>query len=488
MTDELLTQLDERLARGRQAGDAAHGGRRPVARAPFAIQPPRTAGRASLIRDRWPVLEIFIATQLLWGALLFIPGAQSYRAVVRALPYVSSLLLLMLYWPKASTGLKSPASVPLLTGVLAVLALNLLHPTTQVAAGIAQCIFQLTIIAPAFWAWKAVHDTPRLTKLLELIFYLNALSAAIGILQVYFPDQFLPPQFSTVGLQLNAAWVESLSYTGADGRVIVRPPGLTDQPGGAAVAGAMAAILGLGLSMLPGTIRKRPILIGGAALGLAALYLTQVRSLVLMCIGAFAVMALIMFRRGRVATAAWVAGGGAALVLGSFLWAASVGGEQVQERFGSLAEKGAVQSFRENRGHFLSYTLGELLDEYPLGAGVGRWGMMYVYFGDPLDLASPPIYVEIQLTGWLLDGGILMWLFYGGALLVGVLSTLRVALHRTRNEVADLAAPVLAVQALIIGMSFAGPVFNTQMALMFWFIVSALHGVAHRQARAGVAR
>jgi len=85
-----------------------------------------------------------------------------------------------------------------------------------------------------------------------------------------------------------------------------------------------------------------------------------------------------------------------------------------------VAQQGAVQSFKENRGQFLSYTLGELFDQYPFGAGVGRWGMMNVYFGDPTDLNSPPIYVEIQLTGWLLDGGAPMWLFYGGALLTGI--------------------------------------------------------------------
>jgi hypothetical protein len=40
----------------------------------------------------------------------------------------------------------------------------------------------------------------------------------------------MPPQFSTLGLQMNGSWVESLTCEGADGRVIIRPPGLTDQP------------------------------------------------------------------------------------------------------------------------------------------------------------------------------------------------------------------------------------------------------------------
>ena len=65
-------------------------------------------------------------------------------------------------------------------------------------------------------------------------------------------------------------------------------------------------------------------------------------------------------------------------------------------------------------------TVGELLSEFPLGAGVGRWGMMNVYFGNPAAFRAAPIYVEIQLTGWLIDGGIPMWLLYGGAVLLGI--------------------------------------------------------------------
>jgi len=297
---------------------------------------------------------------------------------------------------------------------------------------------------------------------------------------VYYPALFMPPQFSTLGLQMNGAWVESLTYEGADGRVIIRPPGLTDQPGGAAIAGAMAAVIGLGMTLVSRDRSRRWFYLLGAMIGLSALYLTQVRSLLLMCIGAFIVLAAVMFRRGRVAAAGWLVAGGGALVLTSFLWATSVGGDSVRERFTGVAQQGAVQSFKENRGQFLSYTLGELFDQYPFGAGVGRWGMMNVYFGDPTDLNSPPIYVEIQLTGWLLDGGAPMWLFYGGALLTGILVVLRLATQRLAPGLADLAAISLALLVFVVGMSFAGPVFNTQVGILFWFLVSATYGAGHQ--------
>ena len=47
------------------------------------------------LREPWGWIELFAAIQLLWGVLLFIPGAQPYRVIVRALPYVTSLAALL---------------------------------------------------------------------------------------------------------------------------------------------------------------------------------------------------------------------------------------------------------------------------------------------------------------------------------------------------------------------------------------------------------
>jgi hypothetical protein len=277
-------------------------------------------------------------------------------------------------------------------------------------------------------------------------------------------------------MQLSNTWVDDLSYEGANGRTIVRPPGLTDQPGAASIAGALSAVLGLGLTLLSHGLANRVLGLGGAGIGLFVLYLTQVRSLLLMCVAAFIVMAALMFRRGRFAAGTWLLAAGAALVLSAFFWAVSVGGERVEQRFTDIAQRGAMETYRENRGHFLSYTVGELLDEYPLGAGVGRWGMMYTYFGDPTNLASPPIYVEIQPTGWLLDGGVPLWACYGGALLVAFAMAWRLASQRFSSALADLATIVLPVLLTITGMALAGPIFNTQVGLLFWFLAAALYG------------
>jgi hypothetical protein len=218
-------------------------------------------------------------------------------------------------------------------------------------------------------------------------------------------------------------------------------------------------------------------ILGAIGIGLDAVYLTQVRSLLLMAVVSAAVLGIVAFRRGRVARASWILATGAALLVASFIWASSVGGASISDRFIGLKDSGALQTYQAERGTFLNYTLTELLDQFPFGAGVGRWGMMNTYFGDANEFGATPIHVEIQLTGWLLDGGWPMWLLYGSAILVSLLAVFRLTASRN-PDVAELAMVVLAVQVFITGMTLAGPVFNTQLGVLFWTLVALLHGVA----------
>ncbi|HEX5634179.1 MAG TPA: hypothetical protein VFX50_13160, partial [Gemmatimonadales bacterium] len=54
-------------------------------------------------RERWGWVEVFLAIQLLWGAALFVPGAQAFRTAVRATPYLVSAAALVYYF-RAPTG------------------------------------------------------------------------------------------------------------------------------------------------------------------------------------------------------------------------------------------------------------------------------------------------------------------------------------------------------------------------------------------------
>jgi hypothetical protein len=449
---------------------AAHGDR-PAA---GSSEPPADIVRPRTIWDHVGWIEAFLAAQFLWGALIILPGAQQYRGYIRALPYLASLGMFALHALHRVPGPLAAGS-SLLVSALLLLVLNLLHPTSQLTAGVAQCVFQLSIAAPLFWAHKAVRSPAVIERLLVLVFLMNALSAGLGVLQVYFPDRFMPSEFNSLGFQLNQYYLDGLTYTGSDGRAIVRPPGLSDQPGAAATAGALSAILGLGLLLR----RRNPAhvigILGAVTVGFAAIYLSQVRSILLATIGAGALLSLVALRRGRFAGAGWVMAAGGAVVVASFLWATSIGGASVADRFVSLQGSGAIEAYRTNRGQFVLQTVGELLDQYPLGAGVGRWGMMNTYFGDQAAYGSAPIYVEVQLTGWLLDGGVLMWLLYGGAAVLSMWAAF--ALSASRNPLmSEVAIITLGVNAYILVLAMSSPVFNTQMGILFWTLAGMLHG------------
>jgi hypothetical protein len=217
-----------------------------------------------------------------------------------------------------------------------------------------------------------------------------------------------------------------------------------------------------------------------ALAGISVLYLTQVRSLTLMTLAAMASMALFSLRQHRIWNRAWLAGAGAALVLGAFTWAVAVGGNQVRERFTNLADRGVVDSFDDSRGWFWRYTFGEGLERFPLGAGLGRWGMMSTYFAAERP-GSEPLWAEIQLTGWLFDGGVPLWLAYASGLATSMLFVFRIALSTSYGPYIPFAsALIFSINANVIGASFSGPSFNTTMGLEYWLLVAVLYGAARK--------
>jgi hypothetical protein len=437
-------------------------------------------GIGSATDEQWlGFAEAFIALQLLWGVFLFIPGAQAFRTVVRAAPYVVSGGAIIYYFRHA-TGQKLSGSTNWLAVSFLLLLFNLLHESAHLLAGLAQVVFQACIAAPVFWMSRSVLTESKIRRLIWIVFASSALSSVLGVLQVYFPERFLPPEFSVLARSLNPDMIHALTYIGADGREIVRPPGLSDMPGGAAVAGMMTMILGLSLGIGRGQRWVvRALCLAAAVAGMTALYLTHVRSLTLVAAASVGVFAFMRLRQGRSVEGGLTLGVGLALVVGSYVWALAVGGDAVSDRFGGLANDGVFRVFQDQRGTFIRYTLSELLYEFPLGAGLGRWGMMHVYFGDPTLWQSPPIHVEVQLTGWLLDGGVPLWLLYGSALVVALHFSYRAAVRARTPMAQDLATIVLCLQLTIVCLCLTGPVFNTQLGILFWALTGALFGATN---------
>src|SRR5262245_38867469 len=99
------------------------------------------------VEQRWGWIELFAGIQLLWGAARLIASAQSYRMLSRAAPFVASLGGLVFSMRRASRE-SLPASGRWLLASFALLAASLLHPDTNLKAGIAQLVFQISIAAP----------------------------------------------------------------------------------------------------------------------------------------------------------------------------------------------------------------------------------------------------------------------------------------------------------------------------------------------------
>jgi hypothetical protein len=382
-------------------------------------------------------------------------------------------------------GESHPAATPAKL-VLAIVALSLFHPNTNtLMAGCAQIGMYLAVLAPLFWVRRLKVDIPDLWRVLMIIWIFQTISAAVGILQVYYPGRF-EPSLATVALKMGPGYLKSLQFRNAFGEITWRAMGLTDTPGGAANAGFYAALLGAAfmLTFRPGL--QRIIAVGTIVIGLVAIYLSKNRStLIVLVICELSLAGIIAMRRSMlVIRPAWrkrEAGNfprllGAIAIAGvlSFSWAISVGGRSIAERFSTLVADKPTEVYRKNRGHFIEATIENALPQYPLGAGIGRWGMMNYYFGDNSNPDTAGVWVEEQWTGWLLDGGIPLIIAYVLAIFMALRMAFRIALAPVEPELAIFAAIICGYDLGAFAATFGYGYFSSENGLEFWLLNAAL--------------
>jgi len=433
--------------------------RTPIVRTPAAPRVPTS---------RW--IEGFFWLQMACQLALMMPGIGGMRMVVRVAAFGASLALLLVLRPRYR---QHPAAW-IAVGIVALLALAVFHPLTNTfTAGFAQAFLYAAILAPLWWVSGCKVDEAGLRRIVLLLWGFNATSAMVGVVQVQFPGM-LTPEVSTVVSGQGDWYVEDMKITLANGARVFRPMGLSDYPGGAAGSGFFCVLLGLGLWAGERNGWLRIAYLAALPVALFVLYMSQVRSLMVMTgLCAMAFMGL-MALRGEVAK---VAGLGITLVgviLASFGWAVWVGGEVVTKRLSSLIDDKPGEVYYSNRGHFLEDTVNKLLPKYPLGAGLGRWGMMYYYFGDKQDRERGEIWAEIQWTGWVLDGGIPLVLLYVSAIGAAFVVAGRIALSRRGGTLPLLGAMVLAYDVAALATTFNYPLFIGQGGLEFWILNASL--------------
>jgi hypothetical protein len=426
--------------------------------------------------------EWFVVAQTLIPALLYVPGAQAFRLPIRVASYAIALVGFAAWWFKrgAHRSVPHPSERWLILAV-GYLTLMLFHPLTNgLLAGFAQVMLYVAIFCAVFWAPAYVERPRQLVRILAFMLICNGINSLVGVLQVYDPDRWMPRELSFVYSTSRMA-MEIATYIGPDGRRIVRPPGLFDTPGAVCGAGTVAALLGLVFALERFAWWKR---LGALALGLAgisAIYLSHVRASLVVTLGMMAVYAATLVVQGERKRLTAFVSLGAALVGVGLMASIFLGGASIRERFSTLLEDDPGSIYYNSRGQQLATGFSELVDEYPFGAGLARWGMMRGYFGDPSNLDSTALWAEVQPNAWMLDGGVFLVGLYTAALLAAALFEWRLASRLFNREDRMWAAVVTAVNVGTLALIFTFVPFATQVGLQYWFLEGALHGaMVHR--------
>ena len=441
-------------------------------------QPSHTATMPEVDRFTWGFPEFFIIGQILAPAILFLPGTQPLRVLIRTAPFMVSVAALIWYGRKSfHTRLDAPAQKWLLLCSLCLVAM-IFHPTTNsILAGMAHAILYLSVLAPIFWAPQLKLTPERIQRLLFIILVSCGLNSMVGILQVYDPGTWMPTELSSM-VTGTLGGIGNVSYIGPDGRTIIRPTGLSDNPGAVAGPATAATLLGLIFFFERTRFWRRVTALLCAVAGFTVVFLTMVRTSLLVACGALIayIALLVLQKQKQKALMLFVVGVVAILI--SFSLALSLGGQSIEDRVGTLLEDDPMTVYYSNRGAQIEYGFTTLLSQYPVGAGLGRWGMMRAYFGDESNLDSPPIWAELQPNAWILDGGLMLLLFYLLAVGANTVSGIKMLRHAHSPAMRFSTSAIAAVNLITVALILGYTPFTNQVGLQYWFLSGLLYNAA----------
>lgn len=445
---------------------------------PYAAPYGRPGRRA---RGAFPWIPAFIVFQLLCQLALIVGDIGWARMLVRMAAFGASLALVVAL--RGRGGAHPAAGMAM--GVIAVLGICVFHPETRsLVGGFAQVGLYAAVLGPLFWVPRLTSiDMRMLRRAVMILWGFHVLSAGLGVLQVYRPGSFQPP-VSAVVESKGKGYIESLKITTATGQRVFRPMGLTDVPGGASISGLYAVLLGVGFFLTRRTPGVMAASLASIGLGVAVLYLSQVRALVVMTgISLIAVAGILLWRRD-VRRFSTLVGGVAVMVVLGYMAATRMAGPDVSQRMSTLVRASPGQVYYQNRGRFLEDAIFKTLPQAPFGEGLGHWGMTATYFGG--GRPGKNVWVEIQWAGWIVDGGAPLLVTYLLTLGIALWAAWRIARARPPSpEAHDLpfwGAIVLAYSIGATALTFSYPIFLSQSGMEFWLLNATLFAAA-RHAR-----
>jgi hypothetical protein len=414
--------------------------------------------------DRW--LLLFVSMGFLFELGLWFAGDTALRLPLRIGMYVMSLAFVFFIRGEAHP---HPAS-KVIQYILVILAIGLINPLgNTIAARCAQICLYFSILGPMVWVGK-LHITRQTFQRLVLIMWVfYTASAVMGVLQVQYPGKFDGALSSNYDEQSLMPHVFIL----ADGSKVIRPKGLTDVPGGASTGGVYSIILGAGLLLTSRSTFLRLASVAGMIAGLFCIFICQMRTnLILAGITTISLICVLLYRRAHGKAGLFIGVATGVVFVGATA-AFTIGGQSTVDRFLTLIASDPGTVFYANRGGFVDDVIHDATHDYPLGAGLGRWGMMNHYFGD----SSESLWAEMMWQSLLYDGGIPLILLY--IILIGGLmwTALKQALWQPDHDLGCWAGVVFGYTLAAAAATFVFPIFSNQEGMDVFLINASLFGV-----------
>jgi hypothetical protein len=404
----------------------------------------------------------YTALQFACQLALLTDALSPARVFIRSAVFGGSLLLLLLVPGSARS--QHPVRT-LAVVIMTILTLSAFNPNGGPALAVAaHWAMYLAVLAPLFWVARLEIGDDALKWLLLVLWGYHTLSSIFGVLQVYYPGRFQP------ALTMFIQEKHALTIRLASGELAMRPMGLTDQPGGAAGSGLYATLIGIGIVLTRPFSGARVAGLVSMTLGMTCIYLSQVRSALVMLGVCFIVLLGLLAASGRIPRLAWLMLVGVGVVLVGFQLAFDVAGETVTRRLASLIQSDPGSVYRANRGMMLEEAFNTLLGQYPFGAGLARWGMMNLYFGSP----DAEIGAEVQWVAWILDGGLLLVVLYAAAIITVTAYAMRESIRPSESGRDGWAAVIAAYNVGAFALCFSYVPFMSAAGLEVWIMNAVL--------------
>ncbi len=401
-----------------------------------------------------------IVGQLVFALLLLVPPLAPVRVVIRS----AALGMSLAFWFIVPGRIQHWGAVRGLgVVVLIILTLATMNPLGGVPVSVmAHFAFHLAVIAPLFWVGRLTIPRGTLQRALLIIWGFHTAGSILGVLQVLFPGRFQP-------ITMVAAEHQNVLIQLSSGEWMLRPSGLSGTPGGAGPQGLYAALFGSGIVLARPFRFARVLGIISIGLGLVCIYLSEVRAVLVSFVICIVVLTALLSTSGHGTRATTFALIVSITALAGFYFALDLGGQMMSNRVASLIASDPSSVYYANRGRMLELTFTDHLPKYPLGAGLGHWGMINTYFGS----VDQEIGAEIQITGWVLDGGLPLLIAYPAAAIAGIIHCVRAA--RLPDHTEAMWASVVAAYAVGgLAMCFSYPLFMGSTGLEFWVIIALL--------------